>query len=208
MKPPTTITLNCQVRQSVAEPIRRDMAHEKVVNIYTSLDLTLAHAFFWHSSKSPPIQLGYIPGCSTAHLLLHQSLDRWSRLGTTDDFTTSFLHFCFCSPLPFWTWHTPGLSIPWFCLPASFKVCLVFSPLSLCFAKWFWPDWWTRDMCIPLQCWSLYDGREVFVWSDCLLDLGTDFLVGNMVFVWDAWYLAVACILLFSSAVKIHDSQA
>ena len=28
---------------------------------------------------------------------------------------------------------------------------------------------------------SLYDGQEVFVWSDCLLDLGTDFLVGNMV---------------------------
>ena len=26
-------------------------------------------------------------------------------------------------------------------------------------------------------------GQEVFVWSDCLLDLGTDFLVGNMVFV-------------------------
>ena len=46
MKPLTTITLNCQVRQSMAEPIRRDMAHEKVVNIYTSLDLTLAHAFF------------------------------------------------------------------------------------------------------------------------------------------------------------------
>ena len=24
---------------------------------------------------------------------------------------------------------------------------------------------------------------KVFVWSDCLLDLGTDFLVGNMLFV-------------------------
>ena len=29
----------------------------------------------------------------------------------------------------------------------------------------------------------LYDGQVVFMWSDCLLDLGTDFLVGNMVFV-------------------------
>ena len=37
-------------------------------------------------------------------------------------------------------------------------------------------------MIIPLQCVSLYDD-QVFVWSDCLLDLGTDFLVGNMVFV-------------------------
>ena len=38
-------------------------------------------------------------------------------------------------------------------------------------------------MTIPLQFASLYDGQVVFVWSDCLLDLGTDFLVGNMVFV-------------------------
>ena len=36
---------------------------------------------------------------------------------------------------------------------------------------------------MPLQFASLYDGQEVFVWSDCLRDLGTDFLVGNMVFV-------------------------
>ena len=38
-------------------------------------------------------------------------------------------------------------------------------------------------MTIPLQFASLYDRQEVFVWSNCLLDLGTDFLVGNMVFV-------------------------
>ena len=31
-------------------------------------------------------------------------------------------------------------------------------------------------MTIPLQFASLYDRQEVFVWSDCLLDLGTDFL--------------------------------
>ena len=42
------------------------------------------------------------------------------------------------------------------------------------------------DMTIPLQFASLYDGQEVFVWSDCLLDLGTHFLVGNMVFMCDA----------------------
>ena len=39
------------------------------------------------------------------------------------------------------------------------------------------------DMTIPLQFASVYYGQEVFVWSDCLLDLGTDFRVGNMVFV-------------------------
>ena len=30
---------------------------------------------------------------------------------------------------------------------------------------------------------SLYGRKKVFVWFNCLLDLGTDFLVGNMVFV-------------------------
>ena len=38
-------------------------------------------------------------------------------------------------------------------------------------------------MTAPLQFASLYDGQEVFVWSDCLLDLGTDFLLSNMVFI-------------------------
>ena len=37
-------------------------------------------------------------------------------------------------------------------------------------------------MTIPLQFASLYDDQGVFVWSDCLLDLDTDFLVGNTVF--------------------------
>ena len=45
-------------------------------------------------------------------------------------------------------------------------------------------------MTMSLQFASLY-GSQVSVWSDCLLDLGTDFLVGNMVFVGDA-YLTVA----------------
>ena len=38
-------------------------------------------------------------------------------------------------------------------------------------------------MSISLQFATFYDHQEVFVWSDCLLDLGTDFLVGNVVFV-------------------------
>ena len=39
---------------------------------------------------------------------------------------------------------------------------------------------------MTLQFTSLYDGPKVYPWSDCLLDLGTDFLVGNEVFVGDA----------------------
>ena len=38
-------------------------------------------------------------------------------------------------------------------------------------------------MTLSLQFASLYDGQEVFVWSDYLLELGTDFVLGNMVFV-------------------------
>ena len=45
-----------------------------------------------------------------------------------------------CSPLPSGTWRTPVLSIPWCFLPTFSSVCLVFSPLSLCLARWFWPD--------------------------------------------------------------------
>ena len=40
-----------------------------------------------------------------------------------------------------------------------------------------------EDMTIPLQFASLYDGKEVIMWSDCLLDLCMNFLVGNMIIV-------------------------
>ena len=121
----------------------------------------------------------------------HLPLNPEGRWSTTDDFTTSFLHFSLFST---WTgtWWTPGLSIPWCCLSTSSSVCLVFFPLLLCLAKWFWPDLmnWrhvhTTAVGVSLQ-WS--GGlRE----TSCLLNLCTDFLVGNMVFVWDTKYLAVA----------------
>ena len=75
-----------------------------------------------------------------SHLISHLSLNREGRWGTSDDFAaTSFLHFP-CSPLPSGTWRTPGLSIPSCCLPTTSFVRLVFFPLSLCLARWFWPD--------------------------------------------------------------------
>ena len=88
-----------------------------------------------------------------------------------------------CSPLPSGTWRTPVLSIPWCCLPTASSVGLVFFPFHCALQDGFGQTWWTGDMTIPLQFSSLYHGQEVFIWSDCLLDLGTDFLVGNMVFV-------------------------
>ena len=58
-----------------------------------------------------------------------------------------------CSPLPSGTWRTPGLFIPW-CLPTSSSICLVFFPLSLCLARWFWPD--------------LMNGRHVHTTAVCV----------------------------------------
>ena len=51
-------------------------------------------------------------------------------------------------------------------------------------------------MTIPLQFVSLHYRQKAFVWSSCLLGLGTDFLV------------SVICILIWSSTVRVHDSQA
>ena len=48
------------------------------------------------------------------------------------------------------------------------------------------------DMSIPLQLASRDEGQEIFLWSDCQLDLGTDFLVGNIFLVRDEQYLAEA----------------
>ena len=60
------------------------------------------------------------------------------------------------------------------CLP-----CLL-TPFTVPCRMVFGHTWWTRDMSIPIQFASLYDGEQVYVWSDCLLDLGTDFLVGTV----------------------------
>ena len=69
----------------------------------------------------------------------HQSLNREGRWGTNDDLQPVFSIFP-CSPLSSGTCRTPGLSIPWCCLPTSSFVRLVFFLLSLCLARWFWPD--------------------------------------------------------------------
>ena len=56
------------------------------------------------------------------------------------------------------------------------------SPFHCALQDGFGQTWWPGDMFIPLQFASLYDSQEIFVWSDCLLNLGTDFLVSKMVF--------------------------
>ena len=42
------------------------------------------------------------------------------------------------------------------------------SPFYCALQVYFGQTWWTGDMSIPLQFAFLYDGQEVFVWSDCL----------------------------------------
>ena len=54
------------------------------------------------------------------------------------------------------------------------------SPFHHALQDGFGQTWWTGNMTIPLQFESPYDRREIFMRSNCLLGLGTDFLVGNM----------------------------
>ena len=67
-------------------------------------------------------------------------------------------------------------------------------------------------MTIPLRFASLYHGQEGFVWCDCLLDLGTNVLLTWSLYEMHSilrWHLiSMTRILLCSSAVRIHDSQA
>ena len=107
--------------------------------------------------------------------LLYLSFNGEGRWGATDDFTTSFLQFSlFFTAL----WDLANsrpvsslmLSSRLFfdlpCPPPFFTVLckMVLTRPAAC---------WTGDMFIPLQFASLYEGQEVFVWSYCLLALGT-----------------------------------
>ena len=67
------------------------------------------------------------------------------------------------------------------CLPASSSVCFVFFPLSLCHARWFWPDLMNAR---PYHCsLRLFTMVRRSSWGPIACWIGTDFLVGNMVFV-------------------------
>ena len=111
----------------------------------------------------------------------HQFLNCEGRWGTTDDFATSFLHFSMFSTA---LWDLPN-SRPvhsWCCLSTSSSVCLVFLPLSLCLARWFWSDLMngkhdhTTAVCVSSQwsgglrvvriaCWILARTSSLVTWS-------------------------------------------
>ena len=90
-----------------------------------------------------------------------------------------------CSQLPSGTWPTPGLCIPCpfaCCLSTSSSVCLIFFPLSLYLARWFWSDLVKgrhdhttavcvslrcpgRSSCGPIACWILALTSSLVTWS-------------------------------------------
>ena len=103
--------------------------------------------------------------CKTNHSQLSYPLTV-SVVGATQMISQPVSSIFTSSPLPSGTWRSPGLSIPWCCLPTSSSVCLVFFPFSLCLARWFWPDLidgkhdHTTAVCISLQ-WS---GAPFVIW--------------------------------------------
>ena len=105
---------------------------------------------------------GYNPAkfersCFLRHLPLtspHISLNPACCWGTTDDFTTSFLHFFPCSPLPSWTWQSEGLSMEpvlpsqlFLCLPCTCRetVCVTTSTTLILTLSNVWKKWYLQD---------------------------------------------------------------
>ena len=74
------------------------------------------------------------------HLHLHLYLDREGRWGSTDDLTTSFLHFfpVLSTALLDMANPRPGHSLV--LILSCSSVGLVFFTLSVCLARWFWQD--------------------------------------------------------------------
>ena len=110
----------------------------------------------------------------------HLSLNREDRLGDTDDFTTSFLHFSLFSTA-LWDLansravHFPMLSSHFFCLPLLLPTFIV--PCKMVFAR---PDeretcpyqfslclftMVRRCSCSPIPCWILARTSSLVTWS-------------------------------------------
>ena len=107
-----------------------------------------------------------------------QSLNCEGCWRTTDDFATSLIHLPLFSnafwDLPNWKpVHSLMLSSHLFLLSA-----LSSSTFHYALQNGFGDTWCTRNMTFPLQFASVYDYQEIFAWSNCLLALGTDFLIG------------------------------
>ena len=143
----------------------------------------------------------------------HLSLNGEGRWGTTDDFTTSFLHF-FLFSTALWDLanarpvHSLMLSsLLFLCLP-----CLLPDFTVLCKIvsarpdeQETWPYYCSlclfmmvrRSTCGSVACWILVQTSLLVTWS--LYELCS---------ILQYHLISMACILLRSSAVRVHDSQA
>ena len=115
----------------------------------------------------------------------HQSLNREGRWGTNRWFCNQFSPFFPVLHCPLGLAELQACPFPDVVFPPLPLSALSSSPFHCALQDGFGQTWWTGNMTILLQFASFYDRQEIFMWSYCLLDLGTDFLVGNMVFVWD-----------------------
>ena len=154
-----------------------------------------------------------ISGRQTKHLSSHLSLNLEGRWGTTDDFATSFLHFPLFS-IALWDLtnsrpvHSLMLSSHLFlCLPCLLPVFTV--PCKMDLAR---PDeretipyhcslrfctTIRRSSCGPIACQILARTSSLVTWS-----------LYEMRSILRPHLISMACILLRSSAVRVHDSQA
>ena len=141
----------------------------------------------------------------THHLIIVYPLTTGVIWGITAYFTTSFLHFSLSSTA---LWDLANAR------PVHSLKLSPHRPPSLWFARWFWPNLMNgRHVHTTAVCVSNYGGQEVSVWSDCLVDLGTDILVGTwclyeMCSILRKHLISMALILLCSSAARVHDSYA
>ena len=78
---------------------------------------------------------------------LHLSLNHGCHCDTTDDFTISFLHFSlFFTALLDLANSRPVHSLMWSSHLFFVVVCFVIFPISMCLARWFWPDLMNRSL--------------------------------------------------------------
>ena len=102
------------------------------------------------------------------------SLNREGRWGTIYYFTASSLHLLLFSTA---LWDSEK-SRPVHCLPTSSSVFLVFS-LSLCLEKMVLARPCEQEACSHRCVLHLFAGQNIFVWSECLQNHGTNFVSGN-----------------------------
>ena len=146
-------------------------------------------------------------------VLHHLSLNCEGRWGTTDDFATSFLHFSlfstavwdFLNSRPVYCLMLP--SHLFLCLPCLLPPCI--APCKMVLTRpderKTWPYHCSvrlftmvrRSLCCPVACWILAQTSSLVTWSSY-----------EMCSMFRLHLISMACILLWSSVVRVHDSQA